>query len=207
MWERGWWQRLSIGPYSFGAMPHRTDNKRRGNSLPRQGLQLCVAPYFADGCRRHAGTVEVHRENATPEAVAGCHRTTQRPDKQCNICYTTADATAPHPSRVRFGGCPSAVPACRHDPAWRNTGLRTAATPRGVAEMSASGHRLRRGRRGGRCAAPDLAALAAAAMRSIARFLQPMLLMRLMGPMGDMALRGYKWRHFTRCEVPPSRSL
>ena len=141
MWKRGWWQRLSIGPYSSGAMPHRTDNKRRGNSLPRQGLQLCVAPYFADGCRRHAGTVAVRRENATPEAVAGCHRTTQRPDTQCNICYTTADATAPHPSGVRFGGCPSAVPACRHDPTWRNTGLRTAATPRGVAEMSASGHR------------------------------------------------------------------
>ena len=52
------------------------DDPRRGNSLPREGLQLCVAPYFADGCRRHAGTVEVHRENATPEAVAGCHRTT-----------------------------------------------------------------------------------------------------------------------------------
>ena len=147
MWERGWWQRLPIGPYSSGAMPHRTDNKRRGNSLPREGLQLCVAPYFAYGCRRHAGTVAVHRENATPEAVAGRHRTTQRPDKQCNICYTTADATAPHPSGVRFGGCPSAVPACRHDPAWRNTGLRTAATPRGVAEMSASGHHLLRWRR------------------------------------------------------------
>ena len=174
------------------------------------------------GCRRNTGTAAVRRENATPEAVAGRHRTTQRPDTQCNICYTTADATAPHPSGVRFGGCPSAVPACRHDPAWRNTGLRTAATPRGVAEMSASGHRamhriawavlacrhdpatyqsiryrgrlyrprvakygathgchrlpgwlkcsalvirLRRWRRGGRCAAPDLAALAAAAMR------------------------------------------
>ena len=204
-----------------------TNDPRRGNSLPREGLQPCVAPYFADGCRRHAGTAAVRRENATPEAVAGRHRTTQRPDTQCNICYTTADATAPHPSGVRFGGCTSAVPACRHDPAWRNTGLRTAATPRGVAEMSASGHRamhriawalpacrhdpatyqsiryrgrlyrprvakcghrLRRWRRGGRCAAPDLAALAAAAMRSIARFLQPMLLMGLMGPMGDMAV-------------------
>ena len=118
--------------------------------------------------------------------------------------YTILGATAPHPSGVRFGGCPSAVPACRRHPGRRNTGLRTAATPRGVAEMSASGHRamhriawalpacrhdpatyqsiryrgrlyrprvakyghrLRRVRRGGRCAAPDLAALAAAAMR------------------------------------------
>ena len=122
------------------------DDPRRGNSLPREGLQLCVAPYFADGCRRHAGTVEVHRENATPEAVAGCHRTTLPTRYTADTQYTIFGATAPHPSGVRFGGCPSAVPACRHDPAWRNTGLRTAATTSGVAEMSASGHRLRRGR-------------------------------------------------------------
>ena len=35
MWERGWWQRLSIGPYSSDAMPHRTDNKRRGSGNVR----------------------------------------------------------------------------------------------------------------------------------------------------------------------------
>ena len=104
------------------------DDPRRGNSLPREGLQLCVAPYFADGCRRHAGTVEVHRENATPEAVAGCHRTTLPTRYTADTQYTIFGATAPHPAGVRFGGCPSAVPACRHDPAWRNTGLRTAAT-------------------------------------------------------------------------------
>ncbi|MDD7405079.1 MAG: hypothetical protein PUG32_04260 [Bacteroidales bacterium] len=40
-----------------------------------------------------------------------------------------------------------ALSACRHDPAWRNTGLRTAATPRGVANYLASCHRLRRQRR------------------------------------------------------------
>ena len=44
-----------------------------------------------------------------------------------------------------------AVPACRRHPGRRNTGLRTAATASGVAEMSAFGHRLRLGR--GRCAA------------------------------------------------------
>ena len=123
------------------------DDPRRGNSLPSEGLQLCAAPYFADGCRRHAGTVEVHRENATPEAVAGCHRTTLPTRYTADTQYTILGATAPHPSGVRFGGCPSAVPACRHDPAWRNTGLRTAATPRGVAEMSAFCHRLRCQRR------------------------------------------------------------
>ena len=68
------------------------------------------------------------------------HHTTTR--YTADTQYTILGATAPHPSGVRFGGCPSAVPACRHDPAWRNTGLRTAATPRGVAKMSASGHHL-----------------------------------------------------------------
>ena len=48
--------------------------------------------------------------------------------------------------RLRGGnlGCPSVVPACRRHPGRRNTGLRTAATPHGVAKMSASGHRLHR---------------------------------------------------------------
>ncbi|MDD7406278.1 MAG: hypothetical protein PUG32_10450, partial [Bacteroidales bacterium] len=36
-----------------------------------------------------------------------------------------------------------ALSACRHDPAWRNTGLRTAATPRGVANYIASCNRSR----------------------------------------------------------------
>ena len=40
-----------------------------------------------------------------------------------------------------WGGIMGVFPACRHDPAWRNTGLRTASTPAGVEEMSASGHR------------------------------------------------------------------
>ena len=59
------------------------------------------------------------------------HHTTTR--YTADTQYTILGATAPHPSGVRFGGCPSAVPACRHDPAWRNTGLRTAATTSGVA--------------------------------------------------------------------------
>ena len=48
--------------------------------------------------------------------------------------------------RLRGGNlwCPSVVPACRRHPGRRNTGLRTAATPHGVAKMSASGHRLHR---------------------------------------------------------------
>ena len=48
-------------------------------------------------------------------------------------------------SGVRFGWSDLARPAWRHDPAWRNTGLRTAATTSGVAEMHASGHHRRRG--------------------------------------------------------------
>ena len=45
-------------------------------------------------------------------------------------------------SGVAFWDRLSAVPACRRHPGRRNTGLRTAATPRGVAKMSASGHHL-----------------------------------------------------------------
>ena len=50
--------------------------------------------------------------------------------------------TASHRLRGAIWGQPSPVPACRRHPGRRNTGLRTAATPRGVAKMSASGHHL-----------------------------------------------------------------
>ena len=147
MWERGWWQRLSIGPYSFGAMPHRTDNKRRGS-----------------------GNVRLWSSSDAPHRV-GSPRMSPRP---CDLSINTLMRTV------------VPVPACRHDPAtYQSLRYRGRLYRPRVAKY---GHRLRRGRRGGRCAAPDLAALAAAAMRSIARFLQPMLLMGLMGPMGDMAV-------------------
>ena len=71
---------------------------------------------------------------------------------QDNTHQTTAGAQPRTASGVRFRWSVLTRPACRHDPAWRNTGLRTAATTSGVAEMLASGHRLRLGRRGGRCA-------------------------------------------------------
>ena len=60
----------------------------------------------------------------------------------------------------------SAVPACRRRPGRRNTGLRTAATPAGVAEMSASTIRLRwwGGRFAARC---DATLVCAAAQWSI----------------------------------------
>ncbi|MDY5119464.1 MAG: hypothetical protein SPE65_05750 [Muribaculaceae bacterium] len=52
------------------------------------------------------------------------------------------EATASHHLRgAIWVGHHHALPACRHDPAWRNTGLRTAATPRGVANYLASRHR------------------------------------------------------------------
>ena len=57
------------------------------------------------------------------------------------------ETTAPHHLRGAILVERRHPPACRHDPAWRNTGLRTAATPRGVANYLASRHRLRRQRR------------------------------------------------------------
>ena len=123
------------------------DDRRQGNLLPRQGLLLCVAPYFAD---RGVGDMRGWRrctEKMPPRRWWQTVIAQHKPQDTQHITYhISADATAPHPSGVRFGGCPPVVPACRHDPAWRNTGLRTAATTSGVAEMSASGHRLRRGR-------------------------------------------------------------
>ncbi|MDY5119881.1 MAG: hypothetical protein SPE65_07870 [Muribaculaceae bacterium] len=57
------------------------------------------------------------------------------------------EVTAPHHLRgAIWVGHHHALPACRHDPAWRNTGLRTAATPRGVANYLASCNRMRRDR-------------------------------------------------------------
>ena len=41
--------------------------------------------------------------------------------------------------------CVACCPRMSPRTAWLNTGLRTATTPAGVGEMSASGHRLRRG--------------------------------------------------------------
>ena len=72
---------------------------------------------------------------------------------QDNTHQTTAGAQPRTASGVAFSRGDLVRPACRHDPAWRNTGLRTAATTSGVAEMLDSGHRLRRRRRAG--AAPD----------------------------------------------------
>ena len=47
---------------------------------------------------------------------------------QDNTHQTTAGAQPRTASGVRFRWCDLVRPACRHDPAWRNTGLRTAAT-------------------------------------------------------------------------------
>ena len=57
------------------------------------------------------------------------------------------EATAPHRLRGAIGwNARRTVPACRHDPAWRNTVLRTDATTSGVANYLAFCHRQRRDR-------------------------------------------------------------
>ena len=57
------------------------------------------------------------------------------------------EATAPHRLRGAIGwNARRTIPACRHAPAWRNTGLRTAATTSGVANYLAFCHRQRRDR-------------------------------------------------------------
>ena len=99
------------------------------------------SPVFRrQGCRRHAGTTRRRPQYVTPEVVAGRHCTTQPCGTQDDTRQSTAVAQPRTTSGVRFGWSDLARPACRHDPAWRNTGFRTAATTSGVAEMHASGH-------------------------------------------------------------------
>ena len=126
-------------------------------SNPGRRLALCVAPYFAD---RGVGDMRGPPNgvpNMPPPAGGGRPSSRQASmyyiiDRQDDTRQSTAVAQPRTTSGVRFGWSDLARPACRHDPAWRNTGLRTAATTSGVAEMLASGHRLRRWRRCGRCA-------------------------------------------------------
>ena len=109
MWKRGWWQRLSIGPYSSGAMPHRTDNKRRGNSLPREGLQLCVAPYFATlGRGDMRGRAVVSHPNRTPEVVRGCR--IRNGAVSCCVSMLCSVMTACHRLRGGIMGAPIGGP-------------------------------------------------------------------------------------------------
>ena len=143
------------GTYNRHSARGGDDDPRRGNSLPREGLQLCVAPYFADGCRRHAGTVEVHRENATPEAVAGCHRTTllrYTPLIHSTLYWVRQPRTPPG---CDLGDAHRRSPHVATTPRGEIRGYARLPPPAGVAEMSAFGHRLCRWRRGGLCAAPD----------------------------------------------------
>ena len=121
-------------------------------SNPGRRLSLCVAPYFADRGVGDMRGPQTAPQYATPEVVAGRHCTTQPCGTQDDTHRTTAGAQPRTTSGVRLRSSDLARPACRHDPAWRNTGLRTAATASGVAEMLASGHCLRRWRRCGRCA-------------------------------------------------------
>ena len=125
-------------------------------SNPGRRLALCVAPYFAD---RGVGDMR-GPPNGTPICHPGgggrlsLHHTTMfyTVDAQSDTRKTTAGAQPRTTSGVRLRSSDLARPACRRHPGRRNTGLRTAATTFGVAEMLASGHRLRRWRRCGRCA-------------------------------------------------------
>ena len=133
-------------------------SERRGIINPRRGWQPCVAPYFADlGVGEMRGPPMVAPKMPPRrrwQAVITPHDPTSHPrDTQHVARNAMVAATASHHLRgAIWVGHHHALPACRHDPAWRNTGLRTAATTSGVAEMLASGHHRRRWRRCGRCA-------------------------------------------------------
>ena len=111
--------------------------KRRGNSLPREGLQPCVAPYFAT---RGRGDMRGERGGIPPKSPPRrwCEAVASTMVLRATCCVSRGwlivscgAMTACH--RLRGGnlGCPSVVPACRRHPGRRNTGLRTAAIPSG----------------------------------------------------------------------------
>ena len=64
------------------------DDLRRTFQPPRQGLQLCVAPYFATRGRGDMrGRCDGHHISRTPEAVRGCrvHHGMYRAVCQCYV--------------------------------------------------------------------------------------------------------------------------
>ena len=130
------------------------EKRTKGEVISNPGRRLapCVAPYFADrgvGDMRGPpmGAPKMPPRRRWQAVIAPHDPTSHTRDTQHVARNTMAKATAPHHLRgAIWVGHHHALPACRHDPAWRNTGLRTAATPRGVAEMSAFCHRLRRQR-------------------------------------------------------------
>ena len=94
------------------------------------------------GSWRNAGTTKQHPQKPPRrrwQAVITPHDPTSHPrDTQHVARNAMVAATASHHLRgAIWVGYQHALPACRHDPAWRNTGLRTAATPRGVANYLA----------------------------------------------------------------------
>ena len=115
-------------------------------SNPGRRLVLCVAPYFAD---RGVGDMR-GPPNGVPnmpprrrwQAVIAPHN-----DVLHKMIHATPRCKRQPrtTSGVRLRSSDLARPACRRHHGRRNTGLRTAATTSGVAEMLASGHRLRRG--------------------------------------------------------------
>ena len=122
-------------------------SERRGIINPRRGWQPCVAPYFADlGVGEMRGPpmgAPMMPPRRRWQAVIVPHDPMSH-----TLIHSTLHATllwkrqpATTSGVAIWVGHHHALPACRHDPAWRNTGLRTAATPRGVAEMSAFCHR------------------------------------------------------------------
>ena len=117
------------------------DDQRRTFPLPREGLQPCVTPYFATRGRGDMRGVPMGiPPNRTPE---GCGAVTPNIVHCVSAVYLMifvwCDDGLPPPPGWHFLGVPPPSPHVA-DTRRRNTGLRTAATPRGVANYLALGH-------------------------------------------------------------------
>ena len=126
------------------------DDRRRAFPPPRRWWQLCVTPYFAT--RGRGDMRGVPNRSCTQSPPGGGAGLCFLRGEVCIILCTTwlrGVMTACHHLRGGIFGTPFVVPACRHDPAWRNTGLRTAPTAYRGWKLPRLGSSLRYSRSGG----------------------------------------------------------
>ena len=118
-----------IGPIGMNVVSAASQRggERRGNSLPREGLQLCVAPYFAT---RGRGDMRGGCGGVPSKSHPGGGAGLSHPPWYVSYCVSMlcGAMTACHHLRGGIFVVAWVVPACRRHPGRRNTGLRTAPT-------------------------------------------------------------------------------
>ena len=143
MWVHGvyLWHTFSVGGDRPRDAVHRSMTRAEHFSHPGRWWQPCVTPYFATRGRGDMRGVPMGiPPNRTPE---GCGAVAPNIVHCVSAVYLMifvwCDDGLPPPPGWHFLGVPPPSPHVA-DTRRRNTGLRTAATPRGVANYLALGH-------------------------------------------------------------------